>query len=147
MLLCNNKFKILERYLSIIMSYRKDIFYLLYSLQIGGYVYLNILSDFLNYSQRIYNIKYLYPNIFYIITEIIKLNLFAVFLVKQHLSYKLGKRIVQTKSILDIIELPLDLKNIVDSHKRNQLIPYNIKIENCLDYGEALKIKIIFLTN
>ncbi len=93
---------------------------------------------------RIYNIKYLYPNIFYIITEIIKLNLFAVFLVKQHLSYKLGKRIVQTKSILDIIELPLDLKNIVDSHKRNQLIPYNIKIENCLDYGEALKIKNYF---
>ncbi|EAJ5868495.1 hypothetical protein ACMTYS_001018, partial [Campylobacter jejuni] len=80
----------------------------------------------------------------YIITEIIKLNLFAVFLVKQHLSYKLGKRIVQTKSILDIIELPLDLKNIVDSHKRNQLIPYNIKIENCLDYGEALKIKNYF---
>ncbi|HEF6473409.1 TPA: hypothetical protein SAT26_001748, partial [Campylobacter jejuni] len=109
MLLCNNKFKILERYLSIIMSYRKDIFLsTLFSTNWGGYVYLNILSDFLNYSQRIYNIKYLYPNIFYIITEIIKLNLFAVFLVKQHLSYKLGKRIVQTKSILDIIELPLD---------------------------------------
>ncbi|MBZ7929183.1 hypothetical protein [Campylobacter molothri] len=141
-LLQNGKLDIVERYLKIILYYRKDIFLsTLFSVSWSGYVYLNIFSSFLDYSQKIYKIKYLYPNIFYIVNEVIKLNLFAVFLIKQHLSYKLGKRIMETKSILDIIKLPLDLKNIIDFHKKNQSISVGTKIEDCLDYNEALKFK------
>lgn len=143
-LLKNNKFKITERYLRCILLNRKNIFLsTLFSVSWGGYVYLNILSDFLNYAQKIPNVKYLYPNICYIVNEIIKLNLFAVFLVKQHLSYKLGKCIVETRSIPSIIKMPLTLKNIINCHKKNQIVN-NIKLEDCLDYSEALKIKNYF---
>lgn len=145
LLVHNNKYKIAERYLRVVLFYRKDIFLsTLFSVSWGGYVYLNIFSDFLKSTQKIYNVRHLYPNIFYIVNEIIKLNLFATFLVKQHLSYKLGKRIMETRSILDVIRLPLDLKNIMSCRKKNPLILNNIKLIDCLDYNEALKIKNYF---
>lgn len=75
----------------------------------------------------------------------------AVSKIKKQLSYKLGFRVVTSKSLLDIVSLPIAIMNIIFQHrfekKVNSVIYENqpeLKpkpIEDYADYYEALKIK------
>ncbi|WP_104722617.1 glycosyltransferase family 2 protein [Helicobacter mesocricetorum] len=75
----------------------------------------------------------------------------AVERVKNHLAYKLGKAIIDTKSPLKILKLPFTLIKIIQTHKFESKVLKTLykthpqlklpALENYADYEEALKTK------
>ncbi|EAI4303027.1 sugar transferase [Campylobacter lari] len=135
-----NKLKLIERYLAIVFKKRKkDFMDTFLSVSWSGYVYRDLFCDYVEFFQ---NKNYLNINV--IAIEIIKLRMFGVYLVKQHLSFKIGNCILQSKSPLQILKLPIKLVDVIVEYQNNKNIIQEIKLKECEDYNAALRIKNYF---
>lgn len=132
-----NKLDLIEKYLGIILKKRRlkwmETFF---SVSWSGYVYRDL---FYRYLEVFQSKKYI--NINNVASEIVKLKMFGAHLVRQHLSFKLGNCILQSRRPFQILKLPISCIQIFIEYRCIKDEIKEVKLKECEDYAEVLKIK------
>ncbi|EPP1520760.1 hypothetical protein ACUMOB_001594, partial [Campylobacter coli] len=70
----------------------------------------------------------------------------AILIVKNHLSYKLGKILLECKTLRDFIELPIIIKYFLQEEKKEKIYfkSFSFRLEELDDYNQSCSIKKYF---
>jgi len=87
-----------------------------------------------------------YPCINEVVYEILNHKFGAAYIVKSHLSYKLGYLFLSSRSFKNILAFPKNLTHIIKNQKNDKKLQQRVKLDTLVleefeDYSAALKIK------